>query len=94
MFSVTAYSAPKTHSDVRDLTKAEWEQRLTPEQFSVCREQCTEEVIKPGLQMRVCIEFFSYFSTKTYIVGTQKNCLPIEHPEHMFKLMGKEIMQF
>ena len=72
MFSVTAYSAPKTHSDVRDLTKAEWEQRLTPEQFSVCREQCTEEVIKPGLQIRVPIGFFFLFLNPNICCGYLK----------------------
>ena len=35
-------------------------------------------------------KYFSYFSTKLYVVGTQKNRLN-EHPKHMFKLMGKEI---
>ena len=46
-------------------------------------------------------KLFSYFSTKTYVVGAQKNCLnetvllgSFEHPKHMFKLMGKQIMQF
>ena len=29
----------------------------------------------PGLQLRVRNLFFSYFSTKTYVVGTQKNRL-------------------
>ena len=29
---------------------------------------------------------FCYFSTKTYVVGTQKNHLN-DHPKHMFKLM-------
>ena len=45
------------------------------------------------LQIRVCTgKLFSYFSTKTYVVGAQKNRLnEIEHPKHMFKLMGKEI---
>ena len=29
-----------------------------------------------GLKLRVCNEdLISYFSTKTYVVGTQKNCL-------------------
>ncbi|XP_060604152.1 methionine-R-sulfoxide reductase B2, mitochondrial-like [Ruditapes philippinarum] len=36
------YSRPVTHEELRNLTKAEWEERLSPEQFSVCREQCTE----------------------------------------------------
>ena len=31
-----------------------------------------------------------YFSTKTYVVGTQKSRLN-EHPQHAFKLMGKNI---
>ena len=35
--------------------------------------------------------YFSYFSTKTYVVGTQKNHLN-EHPKHMFKLMDKKII--
>ena len=30
--------------------------------------------------------YFSYFSTKTYVVGTQKNRLN-EHPKHMLKLV-------
>ena len=36
-----------------------------------------------------------YFSTKTYIVGTQKNRLNktvfFEHPKQMLKMMGKKI---
>ena len=44
-----------------------------------------------GLQIRLkeCVweNFFLYFSSKTYVVGAQKNCL-------MFKLMGKKIIQF
>ena len=39
--------------------------------------------------------YFSYFSTKTYVVGTQKNRLNetvlFEHPKHMIKLSGKKI---
>ena len=31
------------------------------------------------------------FSIKTYVVGTQKNCLN-EHPKHMYKLMDKKII--
>ena len=47
-----------------------------------------------GLQIRVCNgnkNDFSYFSTQTYVVGTQKNCLneTFEHPKHLLKLMGK-----
>ena len=53
-----------------------------------------------GLQIRVCnIKLFSYFSTKTYVVGTLKNRLDEtvlmstpKHPKHMFKLMGKKII--
>lgn len=43
-FEFPGYSRPVSHQDLRNLTKAEWEERLTPEQFSVCREQCTEPV--------------------------------------------------
>ena len=35
-------------------------------------------------------DYFSYFSTKTYVVGSQKNRLN-EYPKHMLKLMGKKI---
>ena len=46
-----------------------------------------------GLQISVCIEnYFLYFSSKTYVVGTQKNRLK-EHPKHIFKLMGKKIIK-
>ena len=45
--------------------------------------------------MSVIIIFF-YFSTKTYIVATQKNRLNetvhFEHPKHVLKLMGKKIL--
>ena len=50
-----------------------------------------------GLQISVRTgKLFSYFSTKTYVVGTQKNRLnfkgsSFENTKHMFKLMGKEI---
>ena len=41
-------------------------------------------------------KFVSYFSTKTYLVGTQKNRLNemvlFEHPKHTLKLMGKKII--
>ena len=39
--------------------------------------------VRPGLQC-VFENYFSYFSTKTYFMGTQNNRL-------MFKLMGKKI---
>ena len=41
----------------------------------------------PGLQIRVRTEkFLSYFSTKTYVVGS------FEHSKYMFKSMSKEII--
>ena len=40
--------------------------------------------------------YFSYLSTKTYVVGTQKNRLndkgSSEQPKHMLKLMSKKII--
>ena len=36
---------------------------------------------------------FSYFSTKTYVLGAQKNRL-IEHPKHNFRFLGKKIIAF
>ena len=36
--------------------------------------------------------YFSYFSTETYVVGTQKNHLiSFEHPKQMLKLMDKKV---
>ena len=44
----------------------------------------------PGLQIRVCIgKLFSYFSSKTYVVGTHKNCLN-ETPKHL-KMIGMKL---
>ena len=40
---------------------------------------------------RMCSSFL-YFSSETYVVGTQKNRLN-EHPKPMFKLMGKNIIK-
>ena len=40
-------------------------------------------------------KLFSYFSTKTYVVGTQKNRLQetvLSRTQNMFKLMGKKII--
>ena len=38
--------------------------------------------------------YYYYFSTKTYVVGTQKNrhneTVSFEHPKHMLNLMGKK----
>ena len=53
--------------------------------------------IETGLQIRVSIgKLFSYFSSKTYVVGTQKEPSQrdgsFEHPKHMFKLMGEKII--
>ena len=50
----------------------------------------------PGLQIRVCIgKLFSFFSSKTYVVGTQKNRLNetvlLSTPKLMLKIMGKKI---
>ena len=38
--------------------------------------------------------YFSYFSTKTHAVGTQKNCPDgsFERLKHMFKMMGKKVI--
>ena len=47
-----------------------------------------------ALNERVIKEYFSYLSTKTYVLGSQKNCLSdgsFEHPKQMFKLMDKKI---
>ena len=41
-----------------------------------------------SLDKCVSESYFSYFSTKTYVVGTQK------HSKHMLKLMGKNIYNF
>ena len=54
-------------------------------------------VIRP--QIRVCTyELFSYFLSKTYVVGTQKNRLNetvlLKHPKHIFKLTDKKIIVF
>ena len=50
----------------------------------------------PGSQIRVCNEkLFSYFSTKTYVVVTQKNRLTemvLLSTQNMFKLMHKKII--
>ena len=55
-FLSAGFAMPVSHEDVRQLTKAEWEERLTPEQFSVCREQCTEPV---GVQSEQAVFYMS-----------------------------------
>ena len=48
-----------------------------------------------GLQIRMHKWFFSYFSTKTYVVGTQKNHLNetvLLSTQNMFKFIGKKII--
>ena len=49
-----------------------------------------------NVALKECVikKYFTYLSTKTYIVGTQKNRLSncsFEHPKQMFKLMDKKI---
>ena len=54
----------------------------------------------PTDKIRVCTSkhLFCYFSTKTYVVGAQKNHLTetvlFEYPKHMFKQMDKKIIEF
>ena len=41
--------------------------------------------------------YFSYFSTKMYVVGTQnkrRGDSSFEHPKYKLKLMGKKIFKF
>ena len=48
----------------------------------------------PDLELRVCIKkYFPYYSTKTYVVGTQKNRLneTVLLSTQNIKLMGKKI---
>ena len=49
------------------------------------------DLLKAPRLERVTENYFSYFSTKTYVVGTQKNC-SFEHPKHIFKRMDKKIL--
>ena len=55
----------------------------------------------PDMSQCVTENYFSYFSYKTYVVGTQKNPLDetrgfldgsFEHPKNMFKLMDNKII--
>ena len=34
--------------------------------------------------------YFSYFSIKTYVAGTQENLYSFKHPKHMLKLINKK----
>ena len=56
----------------------------------------TGKFINPQASIRVHNKKKSYFSTKTYVVGTQKNRLNetfyFKHPKQMLKLMGKKIL--
>ena len=45
----------------------------------------TENVGRPNSDLQIKVHIF-FISTKTYVVGTQKN------PKHIFKSMGKEII--
>ena len=52
-------------------------------------------LIRPQDKSVYLKKYFSYFSTKTCVVGTQKNLLidgSFDHPKHMFKLMDKKII--
>ena len=54
-------------------------------------------VCEQGLLLRVCNKKKSYFSTKTYVVGTQKNHLNemvLLSTQNMLKIMGKKIFTF
>ena len=51
--------------------------------------------IRPPDKSVYRIFYFSYFSTKTYVVGTQKNHLDemvLLSTQNVFKLMGKKII--
>ena len=46
----------------------------------------------PGLQKKIVIKYFSHFSAKTYVVGTQKNHLNFKHQKTV-KTDGNEKSQ-
>ena len=60
--------------------------------FTVCQSTHLRVTRRPP-DKSVLENYFSYFSTKTYVVGTQKKLSQwdgsFEHTKHMFKLMGK-----
>ena len=60
------------------------------ESIHVKMPHCWKSHVRTLVECITNYNYFSYFSTKTYVVGTQKNCLN-EHPKHMLKLMGKKI---
>ncbi|WAR06505.1 MSRB2-like protein, partial [Mya arenaria] len=72
------YSHPVSHDELRTMTKSEWEERLTPEQFSVCREQCTEPPFsgefnshyEKGMYTCVCCGTDLFSSKSKYDSGT------------------------
>ena len=43
---------------------------------------------RPEIRVHI-VKYFLHFSSKTYVVGTQKTR---QNPKHMFKLMGKKII--
>ena len=53
---------------------------------AICQERVKERVLE---------NYLLYFSSKTYVVGTQENRLnetcSFEHPKHTIELMKKEI---
>ena len=60
------------------------------------RYKVTALYVSSGLKLRVCTKIiFSYFLTKAYVVGTQKEPSQwddsFEHRKHMLKLMSKKI---
>ena len=81
-----------TQEDGPDMTKICWlrhkELNQTNKYFIVHN--------SPGLQIRLLFRFF--FSTKVYVVGTQKNRLNetgfFEHPKHTFKLGPRKLSHF
>ena len=89
------------------LRKADWYKR-TGTQLSQHSTMTGSKAVFKEMQKGVwdrppnkCVKsrnYFSYFSTKTYVVGTQKNRLNetilLSSKKHMFKLIDKKLSTF
>ena len=75
----------------------DWDVKPQIKQTDGCFRTENSGKIRAGLLLREHTnKLVSYFSTKTYVVGTQKNRLNemvfFERTKHKFKLMGKKII--
>ena len=87
------YNSFSTEVEIRLLISSRTKKQMSDRDFSSCPHLRSARAYNKSCKPRVVSYASAYFSTKIYVVGTQKNRLN-EPPENIFKFMDRKKSQF